>query len=43
MHNQWKQEHVKWGDYRDMVEMSKGWYWESQVKSGTGLGKGHDE
>lgn len=24
MHNKWKQEHVNRGEYRDMVEMSKG-------------------
>lgn len=40
VHNQWKQEHMNWGEYMDMVEMSKDGIRESQVKSGTGLGKG---
>lgn len=40
VHNQWKQEHVNWGEYMDMAEMSNDGIRESQVKSGTGLGKG---
>lgn len=39
MHNQWKQEHVNWGEYRDIVEISKDGTGESQVKSEQDWGK----